>query len=150
MSRVYVTQTPPPIALLLWEHIEPLLAKALEYAHGEFDIGQLREMVYRGSMVPILIFEGVDLVAAAAVERINYPGKVSMRIALLGGDNMEHWLPDLVKYIDSMALAWGVNDIEIAGRRGWLRTLEEHGYGASYTILRKDMSKPDVPEIDHE
>ncbi len=146
-SKLYITHVPPPIAIYLWGEIEPLLEKALEHAQGEFNSGYLREMVYKGSMIVILIFNDMELIAAAAVERISYPAKSTMRISLLGGEGMDEWLKPLVQYLDQMAFSWGVNDIEIAGRRGWLRALDQHGYEATYTILNKKLKSENPDAI---
>jgi hypothetical protein len=133
----YITQIPQPMMSIMWPHLEPLLAKALSEARGEFTMDHLREMADTGTMLVLAIFKGQEVVAALTVERVLYPGKVTMRVALLGGEGMDEWVKDLNQHLSTMAMAMGAKDIEIAGRRGWARALDGFGYEVGYTILNK-------------
>ena len=47
-----------------------------------------------------------------------------------------------VKTIEEWAVLNDCDDIQVFGRRGWLRPLKEHGFSERYTIAGKSLKDP--------
>ena len=72
----------------------------------------------------------------AVTEIVVYPRKRVLHVFLAGGE-----MDQIIDMIDS-AVAWskeqGCTSMTIAGRHGWRRVLEKHGYRAVMTVLEKE------------
>lgn len=128
----------PNVALA---HIE----SALEFGNGERILTNVIEDLIAGSKQIWLGTVGTEFVATVVTQVIDYPsGKRTCEICYLGGEKGSGVMAALgeVKEIEDWAVANKCDDMQIFGRRGWLKALKEHGYSDRYTILGKSLNRP--------
>jgi hypothetical protein len=108
----------------------PHLKKALRYTGGTHTKRDIFDGVASGDFQ---IWPGHR--SAALTEVIKYPQKRAVRVFLAGGQL------DELKKVEARICAWareiGATRVEIAGRRGWLRSLDD--YEESCTWMHKEL-----------
>ncbi len=127
-----------PVATI--EHIE----SSLQFSYGEREIHDImRELVEGTKQIWVGTIDG-ELAATVVTHIIEYPKKKTCEICYLGGEAGIGVLRALgeVKSIEDWAISEGCKDIQVFGRRGWLKALDKHGYSSRYTILGKDLESP--------
>ena len=123
------------------KHIEDALA----HGYGERDLKHVIQELVEGSKQIWLGTIGKEFVATVVTHIIEYPNKKTCEICYLGGESGTGVLDALneVKEIEQWARLQGCDDMQVFGRRGWLKALNKHGYSERYTIVGKSLSDPD-------
>jgi hypothetical protein len=139
--------------LCMWtqEHFKDMPAatighihSALEFSYGERRIQDvMKELVEGSKQIWLGTIDG-NFVATVVTHIIDYPGKRTCEICYLGGEAGSGILQALgeVKAIEDWAIHNECDDIQVFGRRGWLKALKNHGYSERYTIAGKSLSNP--------
>lgn len=127
-----------PVACL--EHIE----SALEYGQGERKLEHIAQDLIDGTKQLWVGTLNDKFVATVITHVIDYPSKRTCEVCYLGGETGEGVLNalDHVKLIEDWAITNNCDDIQVFGRRGWLRPLKEHGFSERYTIAGKSLKNP--------
>ena len=119
------------------EHIE----SALRFSYGEREVRDVLKELVDGSKQIWLGTLNNEFVATVITQIIDYPKKKTCEICYMGGTAGAGIL-DALGYLESVedwAIANGCDDIQVFGRRGWLKALKKHGYSSRYTIIGKDL-----------
>ena len=109
------------------------LEDALEYADGTFNIIDVADGIFKGSM-QLWPFER----AVAVSQIITYPRKKVLHAFLMGGEM------DDVKKIERAAVVWAKSQnchaITLTGRPGWSKSfLKEVGYESAHISMTKEI-----------
>lgn len=108
------------------------LEAALEYSGGTHDFDDVVEAVLKGNMQ---LWCADD--AAAVTEIIVYPKKKSLHVFLAGG-NMDTLL-EMYKSAEIWGKQLGCDAFTIAGRKGWQRVFNNHGFEPLCMYLKKEL-----------
>jgi hypothetical protein len=108
------------------EYIEAALA----HSNGTHDFESVRAAILAGEMQ---LWPAPK--SAAVTEVVEYAKKKVINVFLAGGD-----LDEITRGIDSVA-AWakahGCDSMTIAGRKGWTRVLDKHGFAPAFVVMER-------------
>ena len=133
---------PVPEDLLpsIWEHVAPILDKAVSQSPTLLDIGD----VYMGAInkvyiVWVVLDEDKKMVAAIATRKIDYPKSSALGIEFVGGERMGEWIGMALDKFEEHARMNGCKTLEGYGRKAWGRVLGRQGWNEAYTTYKKDI-----------
>jgi hypothetical protein len=115
-----------------WDRCRGWIEAALPFAGGTHTIGDVREAVEAGRA---LLLAGKSSAMVCEVQA--YPRSKSFHIWLAGGDLDE--LRSAQPQLEDFARRLGCSRISIAGRRGWVRAIEDLGYEEKFTTIVKEI-----------
>lgn len=121
--------SPTLLSVDQWARCSKYIEDALEYAGGSHTLQDVMLAVAEGKAQ----FFPLDK-SAIVTEIVDYPQKAMCRIWLAGGDLDE--LIDAEVALGAWAKTQGCDGMEIIGRRGWSRKLEN--YRESAVVLIRD------------
>lgn len=121
--------SPTSLSVDQWARCSKYIEDALEYAGGSHTLQDVMLAVSEGKAQ----FFPLDK-SAIVTEIVDYPQKAMCRIWLAGGDLDE--LIDAEVALGAWAKTQGCDGMEIIGRRGWSRKLEN--YRESAVVLMRD------------
>ena len=133
MNNISITWIPPAYVDGLWDSASVLLKKAVELSENSHDLDSLYEEIMSGSHDLWAIFkEDDDLLAVFTTQLCKYPRKTSLAITFCGshdrmGGVSGYW-NEAMNQLVSIALSYGIESIEIIGRRGWTRVFRDMGF----------------------
>ena len=122
-----------PAAREEWERCRPWIEAALKYSGGSHTIEDVRDAVEAGRA---LLLAGRQ--SAMVCEVQTYPQLKSFHVWLAGGDLAE--IRSSQPKLEDYARRLGCRRISIAGRRGWVRAIEDLGYREKFTTIIKEIS----------
>ena len=113
-----------------WDRCAPFIEAALAHANGTHSLADVLRLVAEGE-AQFWPFED----AAIVTEIVRYPQRTILRFWLAGGklQTLLNAEPEVIVW----SKQWGCNGVEIIGRRGWNRALND--YKSNSTIMVKDL-----------
>jgi len=114
------------------------ILSALDHGYGERGIEDVFDDLALDNKQLWLVDCDGKFVATVITHILEYPRKKTCEICYLGGNNMLNSVSD-IKHIEVWAKHQGCKDIQIIGRRGWLRALKDEGYLERYTTIGKEL-----------
>lgn len=125
----------------VWDRVEPLLAKAMKIANDRYRTIDLLDQILRGEQFLWIAFdEEKEIKAAITTRLIDYPGKRVLSLQFCGGDDMEQWLSEFHDTLEKFARAEHCEAMELVGRKGWVRALEDKGWSSSLVLVEKELN----------
>lgn len=116
---------PPDIIEQRWPEISGYVAAAMEYAHGEFLLLDMYELLLAGFYQLDVVLDG-DRVVAACGRKFRPKFRIKLlSVELCGGENMAAWMPAYMEYLLDLARQNGAKRLECTGRPGWARALSK-------------------------
>jgi hypothetical protein len=115
-----------------WSRCRGWIEAALPYAGGTHTIEDIKAAIDAGHM---LLLAGER--SAFVIEVITYPQMKALHIFLAGGDLTE--LKSADAQMDDLARLNGCSRITLAGRRGFIRALNDLGYTERWFVLAKEI-----------
>lgn len=106
----------------------PWIEAALEYSGGTHDFLDVAESVMKGTMQ---LWAGPE--GCAVTEMIQYPKKKVLHVFLAGGKKEQ--IIDFQESALQFAQMNGCDSMTLAGRAGWKRVLDKHGWEEAFTVL---------------
>ena len=121
--------------LEVWDEVEPLVQKALEYSGGKYHSDDILNGIANQDMQLWVAYD--DRIKTIMVtEILNYPRKKVCGILIVAGERIDDLL-----WVDEITTKWaqeqGCDAIEFYGRAGWERKLKN--YYKVHTVMRKDL-----------
>ena len=113
-----------------WLRCRPWLLAALEHAVDRFNEDDIVRGLLNGEYQ---LWPGPD--AAVVTQIAVYPQRKVLLFFLAGGNL--NTLTGMERDIAERAKAAGITQVEIVGRRGWLRALD--GYEERFTMMTRDL-----------
>ncbi len=127
------TQVPKQDVFLIWTKVAPLLQKALDGTYDIMDVEQGLE----DDRFQLFISWNNGIESAVITEIAEYPKAKVLRYVLAGGTNLDNWLEEIQEVIEKFAKKNHCTQLEIAGRKGWLKKLNK--YKEKAVLLSKDL-----------
>ena len=122
--------------LALWDVARDYLQPAIERNRGEFELEDIYNLIRDQKMQLWGLHDGA-LKAVMVTEIVCYPRLKRLRVVLIGGHEMDKWLPVVMESLDRFKEQTGCDGIELLGRRGWVKQLAEYGYQEYETVVIK-------------
>lgn len=112
-------------AMKEWPLLSQLLSLADSHVCGRYDVGDLKIDVERGAVAIVVAWipEAGTLYAVFAIQEDTYPNKRVFHIIHCGGVEMQEWI-HLYPALRQLAKDAGFDQIQITGRKGWGRVLQ--------------------------
>ncbi len=125
----------PDQVMLVWDKIEPVLARAVHPETGDtLDSIRMDLMMAKMQLWVIGDFQGV--VVTTIIDR---PTHRVLYTPYLAGENMKEWLDDWIDVQDEYAQHNKCAAVEFSGRRGWLKALaHKPEFKPVRTIFRRE------------
>lgn len=113
------------------------LSRAFEYLNGRFSERDIFDYLLNEKMYLLLVCVNNQIKSSVITLVSDYPSKKVMTIMSLVGEDIDYWLPDLIKFLDIHAKDKGCDILEIVGRLGWINKLKEFGFNGQVCFLEK-------------
>ena len=136
-----VSMIPKELIDVCWSDASPLLEKATLRSNGRFDVPSLHAEILRGHQQLWAVFKGDEVVAALTTRIITYPKIKALAIVFCGGRFLVEWGKDMHSLLKRFARDMGCQKMEITGRRGWLKRLEDEGWKPNYALMELDLTE---------
>lgn len=133
LSDSVVTPVPKEDIFLIWQQVAPLLKPALDNTYDIMDI----EKGLQESRFQLFISWNNKVESAVVTEIAVYPRAKVLRYFLAGGTNLDNWLEKIQQVIEKFAKNNNCTQVEVAGRKGWVKKLK--GYKEKAVLLSKDL-----------
>lgn len=122
-----------------WPLIAPHIEQACRYSHGFIDPQRVRALLDAQELGAWAMTKGGEIYCVLCAEIQQQGKKKVFSIALMAGDRMGEWLPELERLMCSIAKTYGCTDIQAAGRRGWVKALQPFNWSEQTTIVGKPL-----------
>lgn len=116
-----------------WDDVKGFISDAIKYSHDRYTIDSVYKCVSEKSMQLWKLTEDNKIVGAGTSYITNYPNKTVCTIAFYGG-KMPY---ETISTMENWARESGCDEIEIVGRKGWLRQMKE--YKLIHTTIGKEL-----------
>ena len=106
---------------------------------GDFDLDDVRAKVATRDWqlwVPTVDGHAAGIVITHIAQR---PKAKVAEILLLAGRDARKWMPEAEKMVEAWARELGCDAMEAAGRTGWERRMEPHGWQRQAVVIRKEL-----------
>lgn len=135
------TTIPPEHLPAVWPIVAPLLAPAMVYSGGRYDMRALFRSI-RDKIVVLWVVNTEDMVVRAAfVSRVaSYPCRSFLAIDFLGGEALTEWVGDVDATLERYCTDAGLSGIEFYGRPGWGKPLKPFGWRQNIVLHEKDVA----------
>lgn len=132
---VSVSTVPPQEARVYWPHVLPLLDKAIEFGWNTAD--EVFGLIESAQAQCWLAVEGNRLIGVwvTKVEQ-SARGRFCL-VWLAGGEQVNKWMPMVQEYTEPWAKENGCSEMQIVGRKGWVKKLPDYKWTA--IVLRKEL-----------
>ena len=126
--KIFCSPVPQSDVGKVWHLCKPLLKKATDREGSRQNVEGLYGSVKSGSSCLWCIFIDDVVVGSATTEVNSYTEGKILRVSFLGGGRMELWLEKFIESLKEYGRFNGCNGIDLVGRKGWLRKLENFGF----------------------
>jgi hypothetical protein len=117
----------------LWADAAPLLEKAQRRVADKMDLDDVLNDIRGGSLQLWMVVVNGVLMAAMTTRIVSYPKKKNLLINLIGGYEMDRWMPSALDALKEMAKINGLRGIEGYGRKGWEKILKNTSFVPVFT-----------------
>lgn len=114
------------------DRCEHHIAAALEYAGGTHTVEDVKRKIFTGQLQ---FWPGKNSMMVTEIEI--YPQMKCCHVFLCAGDMAE--IHEMRKSVEEWAWRRGCSMVTLAGRKGWLRELSQHGYAPKWYVMAKDL-----------
>ena len=133
-----VTLVPPEHLYSLWFEVQGHLAPAVARSNGRWSMEFLYASIVSGHQHLWLAFDqDKHINGVGTTEFIDYPCKRMLAVQFLGGENFNDWCWEMLDRFNSWATDNGCQGIEVTGRSGFWKWLEQDGFNRVYTVYEK-------------
>lgn len=122
-----------------WEHVEPLITKALKHGVGEYKAEDIRQACEERRM-QLWVHADENSRGVFVTQVLNYPQMSILLVLLLGGTNFKEWREEADDLLTRFAKDKGCKYIELFGRKGWGKGfLNEINYKEQVRLFTKEI-----------
>ena len=123
----------------IWDQVRPWIDSALRHSGARgLTLEQILEGVGCDQYMLIIERDENEITGAATLERFEENGRVIMLIVTLAtrGANEENEARFL-QFVESLAIEYRCDCIQVRGRAGWARWLKPRGFEPVYKLIEK-------------
>lgn len=121
-----------------WPVVGDFLDKALEHSEGEIGAEDIRQMVRKGHAFILVVVQDGSILAAGAVEIVQYPRYKAANMIAVGG-NRVFLRADELTWVCRVARDMGCTKVQTYCRPSMARLLERLGMREAYRVMRCDL-----------
>jgi hypothetical protein len=125
----------------IWSKVEPLLGRAVPFSKGRFKTEDFLKKLLTCEWQLWVMFDENGIFAAATTGVADYPRRRVLVCQMCGGDRMNEWLKPFHKILVSYATDCNCDGLELVGRKGWGRWLEEIGFTNDFVTFGFDIKR---------
>ncbi len=129
----------PDKVSILWDQLIPLFEKVLPYNNEEMTLEDIKLDLDRGDMQLFVVCIPNEIVALVTTEIVEYPQHSALNICHCAGDHLEAWI-ELEPMLVEHAKRNNCKAIELRGRKGWVKKLQDYNYREKNVTLIKEVS----------
>ncbi len=133
----------PDLLATMWDRVVPLLLQGRQYWEEFSTIDALRAQIEAGQMQLWLCLDEDGPFIGFLTQFDIYPKTKVCRIVWISGQGLSRVLYALPS-IEIWAKRQGASRVEVLGRVGWIKLLENGGYELKSFLLAKDLSGMEV------
>lgn len=114
----------------LWEHIEPILNKAVSLTPERIDTANVKQDALKGGYLLWIVYEEIKenqpvIIAVITTRLIEYPKTKALAMDFVAGSRMTEWLPIVMPILEDIAKTNHCTHLEAYGRRAWSKYLKD-------------------------
>ncbi|XAM20428.1 hypothetical protein AAJP84_00880 [Bartonella schoenbuchensis] len=123
-----------------WRDIIGSIAYFIDKFPDDYDLETLLSDILKGEkLLWIIVDEHENFMAHVTTQLDHLVTEVKRAVIVtLGGKGGQH-LSQVISYIEDYYKEQGADELIIIGRRGWERSLKEHGYSVNLLEYRKQL-----------
>lgn len=130
---MHISLVPKEEVTKIWPQVEPYIKAALDVFPNRYEPPDVFIEILIGEQTLWLAFEKEDtgeihILGCWTLRILDYPQTKSCLIEWVGGENIDEWFVDGMKYIEDYAKDMGCSMIEANGRIGWKPRVEKMGW----------------------
>ena len=130
-----VATVPPAKAREYWPYVEPHVEKALEYGWNQPE--EVLELIANAQAQCWMAIDG-EKVMGVWVTRVEQSERGRFCLVwLAAGEKVHEWLHLVTEKVEPWAKENGCSEMQIVGRKGWVRRLPDYKWTA--VVLRKEI-----------
>jgi len=131
-----------PLLPKVWQHIAPLLNKAVRLSPELLRINDVYEACLKGVYVVWVALDedSGEFVGVISTRIIDYPRRKALAMDFIGGSRIKEWLEMAQEAIEEHARRNGCSHLEGYGRRAWSKFLEPQGWKQAFITYKKDLT----------
>lgn len=130
-----------PLLPKVWQHVAPLLNKAVRLSPEIIRINDVYEASLKGAYVVWVALdeESGEFIGVITTRIIDYPRRKALAMDFIGGSRMKEWLAMAQEAIEEHARRNDCSHLEGYGRRAWSKFLKPFGWEQSYITFKKEL-----------
>ena len=133
-----IALVPPNYISSLWFDVRDHLAPAIDRSHGRWSLEHLYAAIANGQQHLWLAFDKDNQIdGVGTTEIVRYPCQQMLAVQFLGGSKFNDWVWDMLDRFNGWATDNGCAGIEVTGRHGFWKWLEQDGFNRVYTVYEK-------------
>jgi len=125
---------------VLWELLEPLLARAVQHGRGMVTCEGMRELLFQGVARAFILLEDDQIRAIFVAKPVCYDKYRAVRIIAAAGRGMKHAMAQL-HVLEAWALTLEAVEVEGWCRPAMERLLRKYGFKYKATIVSLDLRR---------
>jgi len=126
----------------IWPAVAPLLAKAIAYSGGRYDLRALFEQIDEGRELLWVIYADGPIRAVFTSRETLYPRRTLLTVDFCGGADVSEWAEPITERLRAFARDRGLDGVEFYGRRGWGRIMKPFGWQQSVVLHELPVVRP--------
>lgn len=134
---------PVPITLVnvLWPQMVPHLQRVVNVANGEISLQSIKTSLLLGQSMIMAICKNEEIVAVVTAEKRTFEsGKSALFLPIVGGDELDCWMHQVLELSKLIAKDLGCDVIRgLGARKGWIRKLKDEGWIEAYSVLELNL-----------
>lgn len=125
-----VALVPIPMLDIIWSEVECYLQGVVDVAHDEVTLESIKERLYLGKSLLMVIHKGGDILSAILLEIVTFDSGVkALFLPVVGGTEMDEWLDQGLEVVKAIAKDYGCRELRgLAARAGWVKKLRSRGW----------------------
>jgi len=134
----------------IYPDIEKYVDRMVPTAYGRFEKIDLVNDILSGKATLWVIMDEEDdnkLYGIIFTEWSHYPRKKMLSISFAAGDKLDSWIEESLKVLENWAVDNDCDAMEITGRKGWVKKLEDYDWKQEFIIVKKENLKKRTLEV---
>jgi hypothetical protein len=134
-SNIEILRLSPADCFEQWDDIKPFIQMALEDQH--YNAEDLKKLLLDGITRAYAVLKDSVYLAVVTAEIVVYPRDKVVRIHTAGGTRADLWAERMIDEITKDAKSNGATELQIIGRKGWLKVLD--GFKQQTIVMGKSI-----------
>ena len=138
-TNYIIAPVPVTLVTLLWPQMSGHLQRVVDVANGEISLSSIKESLLSGKSMIMAVCKDEEIIAVVTAEkRIFESGKSALFLPIVGGDELDGWMPQVLELAKLIAKDLDCSVIRgLGARSGWIRKLKNEGWTVAYTVIEQ-------------